>query len=314
MFWRLNQTYFAAALTTTFMLLVPAQSANAQTQELSPAFEQPNIANTLRDYLSGRPLAEKLRIRRTDELLRPPFASKPTDSVKGLAAKIRAEELDVCNRVKAAEYLGTVDCKAYPEAQEMLIDTLHNDKYELVRLAAARALGVMLSCRPQEAKIMMCDPNYQPTADCPMKPHGRYQAPWEKSNKRFVSGLDACPGCCNADVLNALAKTAYESNEDGCCFEPSARVRQMAAWAMSQCGVCCREQAEQIIHEKKTEDKEEEKKGEVDPNKSKEVDPTRADENDGKEGSSNGESTSTPRPFLFPPAAAMVPPSPAGTA
>lgn len=233
----------------------PAKAAGAASKaaevpkatEMSPAFEQPNMKSSMGDMLSGRPLAERLRIRKTDELLRPPFANKPVDSVKGLAAKIRAEELDVCNRVKAAQYLGTVDCKAYPEAQELLIKTMHEDKYELVRLAAAQSLGVMLTPASEEERILMCDPDYVPTYDCPMKKRGKYQAPWEKSKKRFVSGRDFCRGCCNEDVLNALAKTAYDINDEACCFEPSARVREAAAKSLTVCGICCREEAAQFL-------------------------------------------------------------------
>lgn len=281
------------------LIVVASCVGQVSAQDTSPAFEQPNIKPTLRDFLSGRPIAERLRIRKTDELLRPPFAEKPVDSVKGLAASIRAEELDVCNRVKAAEYLGTVDCKAYPEAQEMLIDTMHNDKYELVRLAAAKALGNMLKRVPQQCRILAVNPDAD-LEGCPMKKRG-YQAPWEKSDKRFLSGYDQCPGCCNEDVLNALAKTAYEVNDDGCCFEPSPRVRQMAAWALSQCGICCREQAWPFVEPTPTDPPEEppvkKQQGEVDPTKSGEVDPTKSGEQDADTEAGEG----TDAAFLVPP-------------
>ena len=239
----------AAAAAKPAAAKAAAPAAAAKAPELSPEFAQPNLRSTLGDFLTNRPVAERIRIRKTDELLRPPFAKQPVDSPKGLAAKIRADELDVCNRVKATQYLGTVDCKAYPEAQEVLIKTMHEDKYELVRLAAAQALGVMLSRCSEEDRIMMCDPNYTPTDDCPMKKNGKYQAPWEKSKKRFLSGRDACRGCCNPTVLNALAKTAYDINDEGCCFEPSARVQQAAANSLAVCGICCREQADPWMEE-----------------------------------------------------------------
>jgi YHS domain-containing protein len=48
-----------------------------------------------------------------------------------------------------------------------------------------------------------------------------------------------CKTCCDADTLNTLARTAYELTPDGCCYEPSLRVREMAVEAISVCGIPC---------------------------------------------------------------------------
>lgn len=158
----------------------------------------------------------KKMFRKTDELLRPPFDKAPPDEVKGLASKIRQEELDVNNRILAVEYLGKVDCVAYPEAPAMLIDVLHNDKWEEVRLAAAVALKNMLTgcCRGQMVEKETTDRDKE----------GRY---------------DRCPGCCTKEVLNALAKVAYEYDDKGCTFEPSLRVREAAVEAIKACCIPC---------------------------------------------------------------------------
>jgi YHS domain-containing protein len=194
----------------------------------TPPFQQPNIKHTLADFLTARPVAEKLHIKKTDPLLRPPFADQPITSPKGLAAKIRAEELDVKNRVKAIEYLGTVDCRAYPEAQAALIDALHNDKYEAVRYEAAKSLRSMLSCENHEQRG---------AGIVPRRVHGN-----NVPKKRLPTGYANCPGCCNADVLNALSKTAYDRDEFGCLFEPSLKVREMAVEAIQQCCEACKGQ------------------------------------------------------------------------
>ena len=62
-----------------------------------------------------------------------------------MAAGIRAVQLDVPNRIKAAAYLGTVDCVTYPQAQTMLIATMQEDPSEEVRYEAVMALRMMLS-------------------------------------------------------------------------------------------------------------------------------------------------------------------------
>lgn len=62
------------------------------------------------------------------------------------AAKIKASEADAKARVAAVEYLGTVDCKFWPEAQAGLLKSLREDTNECVRYAAARVLSNGCCC------------------------------------------------------------------------------------------------------------------------------------------------------------------------
>src|SRR5438128_1912103 len=71
---------------------------------------------------------------------------KPPDSAEGLAARIKAEELDAKARRAAVRYLGTVDCRWFPEAEEVLINSLRKDRNECVRMEAALALSRGCCC------------------------------------------------------------------------------------------------------------------------------------------------------------------------
>ena len=62
------------------------------------------------------------------------------------AAKIKASEADAKARVAAVEYLGTVDCNVWPEAQAGLLKALREDPNECVRYAAARVLSNGCCC------------------------------------------------------------------------------------------------------------------------------------------------------------------------
>jgi hypothetical protein len=62
------------------------------------------------------------------------------------AAKIKADEADAKARVAAVEYLGTVDCNYWPEAQKALLTALRKDRNECVRYAAARVLSNGCCC------------------------------------------------------------------------------------------------------------------------------------------------------------------------
>ena len=95
--------------------------------------------------MRGQEVPLKQQLRGRHRLLRRVFVNAGDNDVKGLAATIKADEITVRHRIKAVRYLATVDSGSYPEAKQMLIDTLHNDKWEEVRFEAAKALRLMLA-------------------------------------------------------------------------------------------------------------------------------------------------------------------------
>lgn len=66
--------------------------------------------------------------------------NKPADSAEGAADRIKAKEAGAKARRAAVRYLGTVDCRRYPEAEAALINSLLGDENECVRFEAASAL------------------------------------------------------------------------------------------------------------------------------------------------------------------------------
>src|SRR5207244_11907842 len=78
--------------------------------------------------------------------INPADLMKPADSAEGLAARIKAEEADAKARRAAVRYLGTVDCRWFPEAEEVLINSLRKDRNECVRMEAALALSRGCCC------------------------------------------------------------------------------------------------------------------------------------------------------------------------
>jgi len=167
------------------------------------------------------PWGEYLKKFKRDKLLKKPYHMAEETEVKGLASKIRARELDVPNRKRAIRYLKDLDCTAFPESKEMLLSLLDPkaEKFEEVRYEAAVGLRDMLaahSCNPEVRKKSA------------------------KANRRDDDKQAChCQSCCDAKTLNTLARTAYEMKEDGCCYEPSLRVRQMTVEAIKACGVPC---------------------------------------------------------------------------
>ncbi len=203
------------------------------------------------------PWGEFLKRFEKDPLLKKPYHMMPDTEVKGLASKTRARELDIPNRKKAIRYLKDLDCTQFPEAKEMLLSLLNpeEEKWEEVRFEAARALRDMLarhSCNPTANRDTKGNAKAKSASEnC--KNESSEAGFWEqcsdaveKTGRRArgerTKPQDApshCESCCDAKTLNTLAKTAYEMKEDGGCYEPSLRVREMAVQAIKVCGVPC---------------------------------------------------------------------------
>ena len=216
------------------------------------------------DVIADPPLVPGQRFGLLDrikcKLIPPPFEA-PVDSLKGLASKIRAEELDIKNRVRAVEYLADLDCTVFPEAKAMLVQTMLDDDWEPVRFRAARGLRDMLSrhsCGPLaderedqtrlEKKIVgNNDRNEDRLKDDRKDRRREARRCGCKTCQQVVAAGDPngtaapchCTGCCDEDTLNALAKVAYEKSPEGCPFEESYRVRAMAVEAIEACGIPC---------------------------------------------------------------------------
>ncbi|MEZ6127233.1 MAG: hypothetical protein R3C59_00960 [Planctomycetaceae bacterium] len=172
------------------------------------------------------PWGEFLRQFRRDRLLKKPFHMIPETEVNGLASKLRARELDIPNRIKSLKYLEQFHCATFPEARAMLVKVLLEDKWEPVRLQAAKSLQAMFedcACRNNQED----------------EPSNREKRNALKFGSPDLDSAKHCLCCCDADTLNALAKVAYETKENGCCFEPSRRVRQAAVEAIRVCGIPC---------------------------------------------------------------------------
>jgi hypothetical protein len=76
------------------------------------------------------------------------------ESPQGAAARIKMDEAQAKKRVAALEYLGTVDCRYFPEAEAALVNGLRADTNECVRATAARVLVRGCCCTPKIVKAL----------------------------------------------------------------------------------------------------------------------------------------------------------------
>jgi hypothetical protein len=78
----------------------------------------------------------------------------PADSSQGAAARIKKDVEEAGARREAVRYLGTVDCRYWPEAEEALINALRADRIECVRYEAALQLQRGCCCTKKIAKAL----------------------------------------------------------------------------------------------------------------------------------------------------------------
>lgn len=87
----------------------------------------------------------------------PADLAMPANTPQGAAARIKQEENPavIKAKIEAIQFLATVDCRYYPEAEAGLITGLRAEKNECVRLAAARALASGCCCTPNILKALL---------------------------------------------------------------------------------------------------------------------------------------------------------------
>ena len=80
--------------------------------------------------------------------------AKPADSSEGAAARIKKDLEEAGARRESVRFLGTVDCRYWPEAEDALILALRGDKIECVRFEAALQLQRGCCCTKKIAKAL----------------------------------------------------------------------------------------------------------------------------------------------------------------
>ncbi len=92
------------------------------------------------------------------------------------AAKIKAIEADAKARRAALRYLGTVDCRYFPEAEEALVVGLRRDPIECVRWEAAMALGNGCCCTKKVMQALVDALSSNPKDGAPPESSERVRA------------------------------------------------------------------------------------------------------------------------------------------
>lgn len=127
--------------------------------------------------------------------------AKSDNAAIAKAAKIKKQQCLQCKKVKAIRLLAKVGCGCYDkdgEVSKALLAAL-GDCDEVVRLEAVKAIM-------KTARDGCCD--------------------------------NCGTSCCKKDIVEQLAKMAYELDDKGCWIEPSERVRNLAAQAAEICCPC----------------------------------------------------------------------------
>lgn len=126
----------------------------------------------------------------------PADLAKSADSAEGAAARIKQSEADAKARRAAVRYLGTVDCRRFPEAEAAIVNSLLTDPNECVRLEAAMALSRACCCTKKTMQALIHTVSGQGGNDPPeTSERVRYAAAMalERCVERGCAGCDQEP-------------------------------------------------------------------------------------------------------------------------
>ncbi|MCA9064312.1 MAG: hypothetical protein KDA96_14680, partial [Planctomycetaceae bacterium] len=214
-----HHSYLKFAAFLCVVVSFAAGSNGSRAQEKAPL--QPGPDN------SAPPWGEFLPwIQRQDPLLRAPSHMKklPDDGgdAAGVAAMIRARELDIPNRKRAIKYLGKLDCGQFPEAKKALLGMLdpQKEQWEEVRYEAAKNLRSMMersACASGQCQTGQCQTGQCQTGMCQtgMCQSGQCQSGMCQTGQcasgQCASGQCASGQCQPAGVWERCCETAKKT-------------------------------------------------------------------------------------------------------
>jgi len=137
------------------------------------------------------------RILPNQRLKTPSLAELQAPGPVGAASQVKLDRANAEKRIEAVQYLGSVDCHVWPEAEEALIGALRGDRNECVRLAAAQVLLNCCCCTKKVIKALTEAANGTDCDGFPAEKSSRVraaaQAALEKCLTCFCDMESKCP-------------------------------------------------------------------------------------------------------------------------
>lgn len=130
----------------------------------------------------------------------PSLAELQDPGAVGAAAKVKLDRLAAKKRIKAVQYLGTVDCHYWPEAEDALVNALRVDRNEWVRLAAAQTLLRGCCCTKKTILALTMAATCSNADGNPTEKSPRVVAAAQAALSKCLEGL-CCSPVCMADGM-----------------------------------------------------------------------------------------------------------------
>ena len=115
----------------------------------------------------------------------------------GAAAKVKLDRAAAKKRIKAVQYLGTVDCHYWPEAEDALVNALRADRNEWVRLSAAQTLLRGCCCTKKTILALTMAATCSNADGNPAEKSPRVVAAAQAALSKCLEGL-----CCSPAIMS----------------------------------------------------------------------------------------------------------------
>jgi hypothetical protein len=130
----------------------------------------------------------------------PSLAELQAPGPVGAAAKVKLDRQGAKDRIEAVQYLGTVDCHYWPEAEDALVGALRVDRNEWVRLEAARTLGTGCCCTKKTITALTMAATCSDADGNPAEKSPRVVAAAQQALSRCLSEVCVSPAVIEAPV------------------------------------------------------------------------------------------------------------------
>lgn len=159
----------------------------------------------------------------------PTLAEMQAPGPIGAAAKAKLDRMGAKDRIEAVQYLGTLDCHYWPEAEDALVAALRVDRNEWVRLEAAKTLLTGCCCTKKTITALTMAATCSDADGNPSEKSPRVVAAAQEALNRCLQAVCSAPAAM--EVLPVAPEVTPEGPRELPKEAPANGTTTAAAWS-----------------------------------------------------------------------------------
>jgi hypothetical protein len=157
----------------------------------------------------------------------PTLAELQAPGPVGAAAKAKLDRMGAKDRIEAVQYLGTLDCHYWPEAEDALVAALRVDRNEWVRLEAAKTLLKGCCCTKKTITALTMAATCSDADGNPSEKSPRVVAAAQQALNHCLESVCTTPAIMEAPAVEPVPEAPRELPREA----PATGSTTAAAWS-----------------------------------------------------------------------------------